>query len=273
MQMNPFYRRQESDVMRKNLSDSIILINGGSPMFGLIISDPDCNSARRSALCTLLHDLDLPFSGFTELPAPHVPSFLPRAAFLRAASTALLQPGQPLPMAGLLTHLQGDPLPANVLRRHLLLQRSLMPYLRPGRAITQLNGCFMLGSDLLVSPVSAEDVVDAELPPGVWTELNGDCHEGRLHCMRGYNETPVLARANALLPIGMNGQSLALSAEEDADRLTLHWFQPADEAACTLADGTRYHAQCTEGRYEVHTESRHPFHLIVHRDGTETLVR
>lgn len=239
-------------------------------MSGLLISDPACNEARRRALAALMHDYDLPLRGFTEASA--LPDGLPFAAFLRRASmNALL--GQPIPLEALLTYLPGHPLPANVLRKHLFLRLSLMPYLRPGRDLTPLEGCILLGDDLLVAPVSPEDTVNAALPPGVWTELNGACHIGQLRCMRGYTETPVLARANALVPISMNGQSLTQHAADDADRLTLHWFQPGDKAKCTLADGTTYHVQRRGEQITIDTDTNKAFHLILHQDGAETLVR
>lgn len=243
-------------------------------MFGLIVSDPSCDTARREKLSSLLYELDLPLSAFTGKPAALFPADMSRAAFLRTASAALLQPGQTLPLDGLLTHLSTpDPLPANVLRKYLFLQASLLPYLRPGRGVTDLAGCFLLGSELLIVPVTPEDTVDVQLPPGVWTELTGATHEGRLRCMRGYNEMPVLARENVLLPISINGQSLTQSTSDDADRLTLHWFQPKDSAKCSLADGTQYHVQHMGEQITVRTDTDKPFHLIVHRDGAETLVR
>lgn len=243
-------------------------------MFGLIVSDPARDAARREELTALLHTLDLPLSAFTEEPAALFPADMSRAAFLRTASAALLQPGQPLPLDGLLTHLSTpDPLPANVLRKYLFLQAALLPYLRPGRKVTRLDSCFLLGSELLIAPVTPEDTVDVQLPPGVWTELTGATHEGRLRCMRGYNEMPILARENALIPISINGQSLALTTRDDADRLTLHWFQPKAFAECSLADGTQYHVQRVGERITVRTDTDKPFHLIVHRDGVETLVQ
>lgn len=243
-------------------------------MFGLIISDPSQNTARRAALSARLYALDLPLFGFTEDAASLFPADMPRNAFLRAASAALLQPGQPLPLEGLMRHLQGsDPLPANVLRKYLFLQSSLLPYLRPGRRVLPLDGCFLVGDALLVAPVSPEDTVDAVLPPGVWTELNGTCHEGRLRCMRGYNEMPVLARENALIPISINGQSLTQTTYDDADRLTLHWYQPKESAVCVLADGTRYQVQRAGQQITVHSDTDKPFHLIFHQDGEERLIR
>ena len=243
-------------------------------MFGLIVSDPARDTARRGQLRALLHTLDLPFSAFTEADAPRFSPDMSRAAFLRTASCALLIPGEPLPLALLLTHLSTpDPLPANVLRRHLFLHWSLRPYLQVQQAVTPLEGCFLLGDDLLVAPVSPEDTVDALLPPGVWTELTGQTHTGHLRCMRGYNETPVLARENALIPISINGQSLTLTTPDDADRLTLHWYQPGDAAQCTLADGTSYDVTRSGEQVRVHADTNKPFHLILHQDGVETLVK
>lgn len=240
-------------------------------MSGLIVTDPNLIAAR-AEIAERLHSFDLPLAAFTS-EAAAFPADLPRAVFLRRASLAVLL-GQPLPPGSLLTYLScTDPLPANVLRRYLFLRMSLMPYLRPGRQVSHLDGCFLWGSDLLVVPVRPDDTVDVQLPPGVWTELTGAAHKGRLRGMRGYNEMPILARENALIPISINGQSLTQTTADDADRLTLHWFQPKESALCTLADGTRYHVQRTGKQLDVHTNTTKPFHLIVHQDGVETLVR
>jgi alpha-glucosidase (family GH31 glycosyl hydrolase) len=161
-------------------------------------------------------------------------------------------------------------LAGNVLRKYLFLQLSLLPYLRPGRAVTHLPGCFLQGDALLIAPVSAEDVVDVQLPPGVWTELGGACVQGRLRCMRGFNEMPVLVRENTLLPIGVSDRS---ADHDDADRLTLHWYQPRGQAECILADGTRYTARECSGRISVATETDKPFHVIVHQNGETLLVQ
>lgn len=243
-------------------------------MFGLIISDPRKNTAQRAALSARLYALDLPLFGFTETPAALFTTDMAQHAFLRTASAALLQPGQPLPLEEMLHHLSSpDPLSANVLRKYLFLQASLMPYLRPGRRVTPLEGCFLVGYDLLVAPVSPQDTVDALLPPGVWTELSGECHVDSLRCMRGYNEMPVLVRENTLLPVSINGQSLTQIASDDADRLTLHWYQPKQSAACMLADGTRYQVWQADEEICIHTDTNKPFHLIIHHNGIETLVR
>ena len=127
-----------------------------------------------------------------------------------------------------------------------------------------------MGEALLVAPVTPEDTVDALLPPGLWTELNGQTHCGRLRCMRGYNEMPVLVRQNTLLPIGVNDRA---ADHDDADRLTLHWFQPDREAVCTLADGTCYRVQREGDAVTVQADTHKAFHLILHRDGEEVLVR
>lgn len=237
-------------------------------MPGLYISSPNAPAA----LSALLHDFDLPVAACTR-EASAIPADLPLPAFLRAASVAALL-GQPIPAEALQTHLSGgSPLAANVLRRHLMLRRSLMPYLRPGRAITPTDGGLRVGDALLILPVSADDTVDAPLPPGVWTELNGTTHTGLLRSLRGYNETPLLVRQNALLPVGMNGGSLAQTTPDDADRLTLHWFQPGKAAECLLADGTFYRTARNGSSLTVDTNADKPFHLILHANGTERLIR
>lgn len=239
-------------------------------MFGLIVSDPSQDTACREHLRTLLHDYDLPLTGFTDVSAPMFPTGMSRAAFLRTASAALLQPGTPLPMDLLMTFLDGDAQTTNVLRKYLFLQLSLLPYLRPGCSLTSLNGCFLLGDNLLIAPVREDDTVDVLLPPGVWTELTGSCFEGKLRCMRGYNEMPVLVRENTLLPIGVNDRS---AAHDDADRLTLHWYQPKGHSDCCLADGTWYRVQETaNGNYTAESTTDKPYHLIVHQDGLAQLV-
>lgn len=239
-------------------------------MFGLIVSAP-LHDPRRKQLRQRLHDLDLPLTAFTEAPASLFTPDMPRAAFLRQASAALLQPGQPLPLDCLMNHISGpDPLPGNVLRKYLFLQLSLLPYLRPGRPFTQQDGCFLLGDALLIVPVKPDDTVDVLLPPGRWTELTGEIREGPLRCMRGYNEMPILVRQNTLLPIGVNDRA---TTHDDADRLTLHWFEPGEEAVCCLADGTRCHARRTGDHFRLETTSDKPWHLIVHQDGRELLVR
>lgn len=239
-------------------------------MPGLYLSAPAAQD--RSEIAQLLHDYDLPLASFTQ-EAPAVPAALPRPAFLRRASLAALL-GQPLPAEALHNCLTGgDPLPANVIRRHLLLRLSLLPFLRSAGQPVPVDGGFLLGNAMLIVSVGADDTVDIPLPPGVWTELNGRCHQGRLRSMRGYNETPVLLRENTLLPVSMNGSSLAQTTPDDTDRLTLHWFQPAGSATCTLAGGILYRAVRNDDSFCVDTNATKPFHLILHRDGVETFIR
>lgn len=237
-------------------------------MPGLYIASP----APDAALSALLHDYDLPIAAFTREPSA-IPADLPRPAFLRAASVAALL-GQPIPAKALRAYLTGEsPLPANILRRHLMTRFSLMPYLRTIRTVTASDGGVLAGDALLILPVSADDTVDAPLPPGLWTELNGATHTRRLRSLRGYNETPVLVRENTLLPVSMNGGSPAQITTDDADRLTLHWFQPGTAAECTLADGTSYRAVRNGDDLSVDTNADRPFHLILHENGAERLVR
>ena len=238
-------------------------------MPGLYISARPGEEAR---LAPLLRDFDLPVAAITR-DASAIADDLPRAAFLRAASVAVLL-GQALPGAALAAILhRGAPLPSNVLRRHAMLRLSLLPYLRVDPRVTAVEGGFLVGDALLILPVSPNDTVDAPLPPGVWTELTGATHTRRIRCLRGLNETPVLVRENTLLPISMNGGSLAQTAADDTDRLTLHWFQPGTEAECALADGTRYHVQRAGEQISVHTDAALPFHLIAHEDGVERLIQ
>lgn len=239
-------------------------------MPGLYLSLPAAQDL--DALVQLLHDYDLPLSAVTQ-EAPAFPADLPRPDFLRRASIAVLL-GQPLPADTLRTILTGgDPLPANVLRRHLLLRLSLLPFLRAAGQAFPADGGFLLGNAMLIVPVGADDAVDIPLPPGVWTELNGHCHQGRLRGMRGYNETPILLRENTLLPVSMNGSSLAQTTPDDTDNLTLHWFQPAESASCTLVGCVFYRAVRNGDSVCVETNATKPFHLILHRDGVETLIR
>lgn len=239
--------------------------------WGLILSDPDKNQARRLKAEVLLAMQQIPLAGWTEAEAAFFGEVKDRNAFLRRTAMALMRPGEPLPLNAVLTYLSGDALPGNVLRRYLFLQLSLLPYLRVHGSVAQGEGCFHLGEDLLVAPVSEEDTVEAVLPPGQWTDLqDGQVWTGCLRLMRGYNAMPVLARENALIPIGVEDRR---SDGDDADRLTLHWYQPREEACCVLADGTTYHVMMQDGCPAVQSDSGKPWHLIIHRDGQEQLIR
>lgn len=147
--------------------------------FGLIVSDPSQDSALRQSISSLLSAQEIPFSGFTDAPAPlfaDCPDT--RAAFLFRAAYALMQPGQPLPADLLLRHLSGDAQPGNVIRKYTCLQLSFLPYLRPGRAIVPLDGGVRIGDNLLVLRLSDEGTIDASLPDGLWAELSGLCWTG-----------------------------------------------------------------------------------------------
>ena len=238
--------------------------------WGLILSDPEENRAKRLRAEVLLAMQQIPLAGFTAEDAALLGAVSDRNAFLRRAAWVLMRPGEPLPVDAVLAYLTGDALPGNVLRRYICLQLSLLPYLRVNADVTQGEGCFLLGDDLLVAPVSEEDTVDALLPPGQWTDLqDGQIWTGRLRLMRGYNAMPVLARENALIPIGVEDRR---SDGDDADRVTLHWYQPGGAARCVLADGTVYDASMQGGVPEVITNSQKAWHLIVHRDGQESLI-
>lgn len=241
-------------------------------MFGLILSDPENNAALRCHAAALLNEQQIPFSGWTDRPARHFPAQdIDRNIFLRRAAWALLQPGEPLPLRSVVMHLSGDALPGNVLRRYVCLQLSLLPYLRPGRQVVSGQGCFLVGDSLLVVPVDEQDCTDAILPTGQWTDLqDGTVYENHLRLMRGYNAMPVLVRENTLLPIGVNDRS---ACHDDADRVTLHWYQPGKSARCVLADGSLYEAVLENGTPQLRTDCRQTWHFIVHRDGNEWLIR
>ena len=235
-------------------------------MLGLWIARD--GSGRKNEVQALLDRLMIPLEGFVDAAVSYDSR---RDAFLRHAIAAVMR-GEPLPMQGVLTHLSTpEAMPGNVLRKYVFLQLSLLPYLRSNAAVTELEGCFLLGNDLLVAPLGEDGCIDAQLPEGTWTELaTGECMQGRLRRIRGLNEMPVLARENSIIPIGVNDRT---TTADDADRVTLHWFQPQGEAACTLADGTCYHLMAQDGRYTAESTSAKVWHVIVHRDGEEVFVR
>ena len=220
----------------------------------------------RRTLAELLHDYDLPLTAFTE-EAAFEPDAAP-LAFLRACCSALLRPGAAIPARPLLELLQSmEAKAANPLRKVLTMQLSLVPELRTDSTVNELPGGHLLGTHLLVVHVDAEDRADCLLPSGRWTELGTDTvYEGHYRRLCGINEQPVLARENALIPV--NGQSMKVRLDE-ADQLTLHWFQPQEQAACMLADGTAYYVRLTGKGYSLTTNTAKPWHLVVHRDEEE----
>lgn len=239
--------------------------------FGLIVSDPSQDFALRQSISSLLSAQEIPFSGFTDAPAPLFADCSDtRTAFLFRAAYALMQPGQPLPADLLLRHLSGDAQPGNVIRKYTCLQLSFLPYLRPGRAILPLDGGVRIGDDLLVLRLSDEGTIDASLPDGLWAELSGLCWTGRCRQIRGYNALPVLIRENALFPVGVNDRA---TDADDADRVVLHWFQPDFTTECTLADGTFYRVTQIGAGFRWETNATKEWHLIIHRGSEEQFVR
>ncbi len=239
--------------------------------YGLLASDPLHDDALRSQAASLIDSQEIPFGGFTDVPAPLFDGADSRQAFLFRAAFALMQPGQPIPADMLVRHLSGDAQPGNVLRHYACLQLSLLPYLRPGFTATPVDGGTMLGSSLLILRPSDDGTEDVRLPDGIWTMLHSsECCTGAFRRMHGYQELPVLVRENALLPIGVNDRT---ADADDADRLVLHWFQPDKFAACTLADGTRYRAFCDTDGFHCESTSAKPYHCIVHQTGEEIIIQ
>lgn len=237
-------------------------------MFGLWIARD--GSADEAELRELLARQLIPFEGFTDAPPAFTESGT-REGFLRRAAAAVMQ-GLPLPMAGVAQHLSGhEALPGNVLRKYVCLQLSLLPYLRSNARVQPLKGCFLLGNDLLVAPMEEDGCVDALLPAGTWTELaTGECFTGRLQRIRGLNAMPVLARENSVIPIGVNDRR---TDADDADRVTLVWSQPQEQARCILADGTAYHLRRQGEGFAAESDTAKAWHLIVHQEGEEILVK
>ena len=237
-------------------------------MFGLWIARD--GSANEAEVRDLLEKQLIPFQGFTEEPAGFEDSGV-MEDFLRQSAAAVMR-GLPLPIAGVVRHLSGrEAMPGNVLRKYVCLQLSLLPYLRVNAAVMPLEGCFLLGNDLLVAPMGMDGCVDAQLPPGTWTELaTGETFTGRLRRIRGLNAMPVLARENSVIPIGVDDRR---TDADDADRLTLQWFQPGEKAESRLSDGTVYHLRREGDGFAGESDTRKTWHLIVRQDGGEILVR
>lgn len=237
-------------------------------MFGLWIARDGCwpeDEIRKAIEAQLI-----PFSGFVneELPFDKWES---REDFLRKAAAAVML-GWPVPQSGIAEYLCGkEAMPGNVLRKYVCLQLSLLPYLRKNSSVTPLEGCFLLGDDLLVAPLGEDGRMDAQLPDGIWTELStGETFAGRMRCLRGLNAMPVLARENSVIPIGVNDRC---TDADDADRVTLHWFQPQEVARCVLADGTEYRLYRNGEQFIGESDTDKAWHMIVRQDGNEILVK
>ncbi|MGN0779739.1 MAG: hypothetical protein ACI4MJ_11360 [Aristaeellaceae bacterium] len=186
----------------------------------------------------LLEMQDVPLAGFTAEAVPRFAGVHGRTAFLMRVSEAIFR-GEAIPAELTVRHLLSDALPGNVLRRCLEWQTNLLPYLQDVGQPEDGSGCFRLGPLLTVCPLSAEGVVDAQLPPGQWTEITtGEVVSAHLRRMRGPNAMPILAAENALLPTGNPAAP------------TLHWYQP----------------------HEPLTPPASAHRMIVHRDGQESIL-
>ena len=239
--------------------------------YGLLASDPSNDDALRNQAASLINSQEIPFGGFTDMPALFFDGADSRQAFLFRAAFALMQPGQSIPADILVRLLSGDAQPGNVLRHYTCIQLSLLPYFRPGFTAAPVDGGIRLGSSLLILRPSDDGTEDVRLPDGVWTMLHsGECCTGSFRRMHGYQELPVLVRENTLLPIGINDRT---ADTDDADRLVLHWFQPDKFAACILADGTRYRASCGTDGFHCESTSCKPYHCIVHQNGEEIIIK
>jgi alpha-D-xyloside xylohydrolase len=103
-------------------------------------------------------------------------------------------------------------------------------------ACHQLDRQYMLGDDLLVAPVFAEDgTVDYYVPEGTWTHLlTGEPVTGpRWHReTHGFDTLPLLARPGSVIPFGASDEG----PEYDwADGITLRVYAPADGAEILTA--------------------------------------
>ena len=241
-------------------------------MFGLVLADPSQDPALRNEAAELMHRLEIPLSGFSDDASALFRDDMSQPSFLQCCVQALLTPGEAIPATLMLRQLSGDAYPGNVVRRYVFLQLSLLPYLRMHPGMTALDGAHLLGRDLLVAHYGPEGGLHCRLPEGEWLELySGDVHQGILRQLCSINLPPVFVRANTLLPIGVNDRR---TDGHDADRLTLHWYQPMGQASCILQTGERYDAQqLPDGRFDARSTSAYPWHLIVHQHGMEALIR
>lgn len=202
---------------------------------GLWISPADDTAAQ------LLLAQDIPLAGSAPAPTARLADHEDRSSFLYRVSEVIFR-GEAVPSALIARHLSGDALPGNVIRRYLEWQQNLLPYLADVDAATDGKGFFRLGQALLCCPLSNEGAVDAQLPPGSWTDIvTGEVVSGSFRRLRSPNAMPILAAEGAVIPTG------------DPACPTLHWYQPPEGAVGLM-----------------HPE---PYHLILHRDGVETFLR
>ena len=139
---------------------------------------------------------------------------------------------------------------------------------------------YMLGGKLLVAPVFHEDGhVDYYLPEGRWTSLlSGKVVQGGrwLRETHDFHSLPVMVRENCVLPMG----ACETRADYDyADGVTLHVYEPQDGTlTLTIPDteGTvdaRYTLTVKGDTVEVETDTRKPYHVVLHRNGEARTLR
>ena len=204
----------------------------------IFLDDPTLSPQQ---ITDLLDRQDIPFAGFTDEKTVLFHGGEDRVSFLFRVSEAIFR-GMSIPATLLMKHLGGDATPGNVLRRYLEWQLNLRPYLSPVETIEEGDGCFRLGNALLICPLNEMGAVDAQLPPGQWTDMvTGEVVSGTFRRLRSPNAMPILAAEGAVIPTG----------EETCP--TLHWYQPAEEVTALM--------------------HREPYHLIIHQDGVETCLR
>lgn len=169
----------------------------------LHVYDPHGDEAGRAYLAELCRDLDLPAPDYPQAPERPFAGPWEGHAFLHAAAAEVLRPHYALPLRSLLGCLNpAAPRCANVLRRMLEIRASLRLFYAGGPDCRELPGAFLLGGQLLVIPIDGENRVDAQLPPGTWTDIiTREQYTGRLRGMRGPNETPILAAGGTRLQV------------------------------------------------------------------------
>ena len=111
------------------------------------------------------------------------------------------------------------------------LMRAMMLEFPGDPACDYLDRQYMLGDSLLVAPVFSPDgTVDYYLPEGRWTNFfTGQVVEGGhwVHETHSYLSLPLMARPNAVIPVGVNEQRPDYNY---ADSVSFHVFQLQDGA-------------------------------------------
>ncbi len=111
------------------------------------------------------------------------------------------------------------------------LMRAMILEFPDDPACNYLDRQYMLGNSLLVAPVFSPDgTVDYYLPEGRWTNfLTGQVVEGDhwMHETHSYLSLPLMARSNAVIPVGVNEQR---PDYDYVDEVTFHVFELQDGA-------------------------------------------